>query len=320
MKFWLGWVNKMVKKLSDLIKKSHSIHNENLSLHDEIIQDEVFETNSIDKLIWLDPNQIKSDPNQPRKFFDQDELEELLTDIENNGQIQPIVVKEKDHKDGLYQIIVGERRWRAIALSKSKLKVAAIKYSKKNTPDNFKTKLIQMSENIKRSSMTIIDEAFGYLDIVNIGKELNLDITDIANNLSMSRTRLMKYLGIAKSSAVVNLIKVENITDDIESLYLLSTLEKENPGILDDRHIIEKLKDNSNPLRETIKKLKSDKLKSPKKIDKREIKKGKQIKITHFNLSKENDLVILNLNNFNFVMDVSELTQLKNRIKDFENK
>src|SRR5215468_4807808 len=99
----------------------------------------------------LDVDLIEPNPEQPRTRFDEPHLEDLARSIKANGIVQPIVVRRKD---GRYQIIAGERRWRATQRAGLR-KIPAIV---KDIPDE---KLLELAlvENIQRQELNAIEEA-----------------------------------------------------------------------------------------------------------------------------------------------------------------
>lgn len=135
------------------------------------------------KITEVEPNR-----NQPRKKFDEEALEELANSIKEYGLIQPIVVcKEDDY----YQIIAGERRWRASKLAGLKEIPAIIR--EKDTKKNAEIALI---ENIQREDLNPYEKALG---IKNLMQEYNLRQEDVAKKLGKSRS------AIANSVRILNL-------------------------------------------------------------------------------------------------------------------
>ncbi|MBR3255638.1 MAG: ParB/RepB/Spo0J family partition protein [Clostridia bacterium] len=135
------------------------------------------------KITEVEPNR-----NQPRKKFDEDALEELADSIKEYGLIQPIVVcKEDDY----YQIIAGERRWRASKLAGLKEIPAIVRES--NDKKNAEIALI---ENIQREDLNPYEKALG---IKNLMKDYNLRQEDVAKKLGKSRS------AIANSVRILNL-------------------------------------------------------------------------------------------------------------------
>ena len=135
------------------------------------------------KITEVEPNR-----NQPRKKFDEEALEELANSIKEYGLIQPIVVcKEDDY----YQIIAGERRWRASKLAGLKEIPAIIR--EKDTKKNAEIALI---ENIQREDLNPYEKALG---IKNLMQDYNLRQEDVAKKLGKSRS------AIANSVRILNL-------------------------------------------------------------------------------------------------------------------
>ena len=131
---------------------------------------------------------IKPNPDQPRRDFNEKLLEELCLSIKEKGLITPITVREKD---GSYEIIAGERRWRAA--KKAKLQsVPAYVINIKNASEMMEVALI---ENIQRENLNPIEEAEGYA-ILN--SKHNLSHDDIANTIGKKRTTVSNALRLLK--------------------------------------------------------------------------------------------------------------------------
>ena len=133
-------------------------------------------------------NNIKPNPDQPRRDFDKKSLEELSLSIENKGVITPITLR-KSGKD--YEIVAGERRWRAA--KKAKLKsIPAYIIDIKNKSEMMQVALI---ENIQREDLNAIEEAEGYA-ILNSKHGLSHD--EIANTIGKKRTTISNALRLLK--------------------------------------------------------------------------------------------------------------------------
>ena len=135
------------------------------------------------KITEVEPNR-----NQPRKKFDEEALEELSNSIKEYGLIQPIVVSKEDD---YYQIIAGERRWRASKLAGLKEIPAIIRES-----DDRKNAEIALIENIQREDLNPYEKAVG---IKNLMKDYGLRQEDVAKKLGKSRS------AIANSVRILNL-------------------------------------------------------------------------------------------------------------------
>lgn len=113
------------------------------------------------KLLALDIDKIITNSNQPRKYFDDEKMEELKISIKNNGLIQPIVVRKLD--TGKYEIIAGERRYRACRdLGMKTVQVIKI------DAGNSKSYEISVLENIQRENLNPIEEAESYIMLMEV--------------------------------------------------------------------------------------------------------------------------------------------------------
>ncbi|GAA2656973.1 ParB/RepB/Spo0J family partition protein [Streptomyces vastus] len=106
---------------------------------------------------------IEPNPDQPRKFFDEAKLEELAAQFRSVGQLQPIVVRPAGDK---FQIVMGERRWRAMHLVEDATTIEAKVVSSVDDENAF---IMGISENIGRADMTLMEEAQAYADLVGFG-------------------------------------------------------------------------------------------------------------------------------------------------------
>ena len=147
----------------------------------------------------------KIEPNreQPRKNFDEDALQELADSIKQFGIIQPLIVQQKD---GYYEIIAGERRWRAARLASLKEVPVIIR---ENTPREVME--ISLIENIQREDLNPIEEAGAYKRLM---EEYSLKQDEVAERVSKSRA------AIANS---VRLLNLDRRVQDMVVAQMLST-------------------------------------------------------------------------------------------------
>lgn len=141
-----------------------------------------------DVLKNLKINEVEPNRNQPRKRFDEEALEELASSIQEYGLIQPIVVTKQDD---YYQIIAGERRWRASKLAGLTEIPAIIREN-----DTKKNAEIALIENIQREDLNPYEKAVG---IKNLMVDYGLRQEDVAKKLGKSR------------SAVANSVRILNL-------------------------------------------------------------------------------------------------------------
>lgn len=133
----------------------------------------------------LKVTEIEPNKEQARKIFDETKLNELANSIKKYGVLQPIIVV---NKNGYYEIIAGERRWRASIIAGLKEIPAIIKED--NERDNAKISLI---ENIQRENLNPIERAKGFELLV---KEYNLSHNDIAKGLGLNSTRIKESIDL----------------------------------------------------------------------------------------------------------------------------
>ena len=146
------------------------------------------QSSSIDTLLQVSPEQIVPNPQQPRKHFDEKSLNELAQSISAQGVLQPLVVRKHPKFPNQYELVAGERRWRAL----KQLDVAQVPVVLRNVSDN---EILEVSllENIQRENLTVIEEAQSYQDLLQIhgytqeelAKKLGRDRSTIANMLRL---------------------------------------------------------------------------------------------------------------------------------------
>ena len=135
---------------------------------------------SQEKLWHIPLSTIKPDPNQPRKNFKLKELEELADSIKEHGVLQPILVSER--ADGGYEIVSGERRWRASKMAGITEIIAIVK----KLPQQQKLE-IALIENIQRENLDPIEEAFAYRRLID---EFGLSQQQVAEKVGKARSTI----------------------------------------------------------------------------------------------------------------------------------
>ena len=136
-------------------------------------------------------SQIKPNPSQPRKNFKDEDLKELSSSIKNQGLIQPIIVKPTD--DNQFQIIAGERRWRACQLNGMHEVECVIK----NLDD---TNVLEAAliENIQREDLNVIEEAKAYKGLINIKGINNENLAKLIGKSSSHVSNILRLLELDK--------------------------------------------------------------------------------------------------------------------------
>ena len=129
---------------------------------------------------------------QPRKVFDQTELEELAESIKSNGVLQPILVRPLTEKSSNYEIIAGERRWRASQIAKIHEVPVIIREFDDETALG-----VAMIENLQRSDLNLIEEAEGYRTMMNVFQYTQ---EKLSNHIGKSRSHIANVLRILSLS------------------------------------------------------------------------------------------------------------------------
>ena len=141
----------------------------------------------------IDVESIRANPNQPRKIFDEEKLNDLSESIKEHGLLQPIVVIEND--DNTYTLVAGERRLRAHKLAKiDKIKAIII------DADEFKLRELALIENIQRDDLNIIELAYCYAQLLN---EHNITHEELSRKVFKSRTLITNTLRLLQLSSYV---------------------------------------------------------------------------------------------------------------------
>ena len=174
----------------------------------------------------------KVEPNrkQPRKFFDEDKLQELADSIKQFGLLQPILVQ--DRKD-YYEIIAGERRWRAARLAGLKEVPVIIKnYSDQEIVE------IALIENIQREDLNPIEEAQAYKRLV---EEFNLKQDEVAERVSKSRAAVTNSIRLLKLGDRVQQMVIDDMISTGHARALLAVEDEEEQYNLAQKIFDEKL-------------------------------------------------------------------------------
>lgn len=144
------------------------------------------------EVLKVDINMVKANPDQPRKNFSKQELEELSDSIKRHGLLQPILVTEKD--DG-YEVIAGERRLRASKLAGLK-EVSVIV---KDTDDNKKLE-IALIENIQREDLNPMEEAYSYNKIIELEGISHAELASLVSKGRSTITNSLRLLDLPEEA------------------------------------------------------------------------------------------------------------------------
>ena len=222
--------------------------------------------NKEEKVEYIELVNIEPNPSQARKKFSEESINELATSIKNYGILQPIIV---ENKGKYYQIIAGERRWRAAKIAGLDKIPCLVRNESEQT-----AKEISLIENIQRENLNPIEKALGYKELI---EHYNLKQAELADKLGISRTYVTNTLRILNlDSRVLELALEGKLTEghcktlvsieDPEQQYQLALKIIESGGTVKD-------------LERTLK----NKKKAPKKVAKNEaIYRDIEDSFTHF--------------------------------------
>lgn len=200
-------------------------------------------------------NEVEPNKKQPRKFFNEEALKELSDSIKQHGIVQPLVVaKQKDY----YEIIAGERRWRAAKMAGLKEVPVVVKdYSPQEVME------IALIENIQREDLNPVEEAKAYQNLI---KEYNLKQEEVAERVSKSRSAITNSLRLLKlEDQILDML----IEEEISSGHARTLLALDDSG--QQLMVAEKIVKDQLSVRDTEKLVKS--INQPvKKVPKKELK------------------------------------------------
>lgn len=180
---------------------------------------------TIVKITKVEPNR-----EQPRKYFDEDALQELADSIRQFGLLQPILVQ--DRKD-YYEIIAGERRWRAAKLAGLKeVPVIIRNYTEQEIVE------IALIENIQREDLNPIEEAQAYKKLLT---EFNLKQDEVAERVSKSRAAVTNSIRLLKLDEKVQQMVIDDMISTGHARALLAVEDGEEQYTLAQKIFDEKL-------------------------------------------------------------------------------
>ena len=160
----------------------------------EVVKEVVKEVEQKVKITQIEPNK-----SQPRKQFDEDALQELADSIKQYGVLEPLIVTKKGK---FYEIIAGERRWRAARLAGVKeVPVVIREYTDREIME------ISLIENIQREDLNPIEEALAYESLIN---EYSLTQEDVAEKVSKNRSTIANSLRLLKLCDEVRQMIIED--------------------------------------------------------------------------------------------------------------
>lgn len=201
-----------------------------------------------DEVVQLSINQISPNRYQPRTIFNEEKIDELAQTIHTHGMIQPIVVRKVADTDKEYEIIAGERRYRAVTQLGWKTIPALIRQM-----NDKETASVALIENLQREELTVIEEARAYEQLIKI-HELTQEA--LAQRLGKSQSTIANKLRLLKlPNEIQNAILNKSITerharalialkDDVKQTQLLNEIIEKQLNVKQTEEKIKKLLSN----------------------------------------------------------------------------
>ncbi len=245
---------------------------------DSLIPDKVGITETVEEEkkdeVMVNINKVEPNREQPRKNFDEDALFELAESIKQFGVLQPLLVQDKET---YYEIVAGERRWRAAKLAG----VKEIPIIVKNlTPQEIVE--ISLIENIQREDLNPIEEAIAFKRLLT---EFNLKQDEVAERVSKSRTTVTNSMRLLKLDEKVQQMVIDEMltTGHARALLAIENHEKQYT-------VAQKVFDEKLSVRETeklVKKLAKANDSDSKKVEKEDEDELKRLRVVYHDLEEK---------------------------------
>ena len=139
-------------------------------------------------------SKLRANPLQPRRLFNKESINELAASIKSKGLVQPILVRPSEKNLGDYEIIAGERRWRAAQIAQLHEMPAVIK-----NLNDVETLEIAIIENVQRSDLTVIEEATGYKKLIESYGHTQEQLSEIVGKSRSHVANIMRLLTLPQS-------------------------------------------------------------------------------------------------------------------------
>lgn len=179
---------------------------------DALISTDAVRTSGSSSIGEIEIDKILANPNQPRRDFNEEALQELADSIKELGVIQPITLRKMD--DGTYQIIAGERRFRASQLAgKSTIPAYILKADDENTME------MALTENIQREDLNPLEIALAYQQLI---EQHNLSQEQLSKRVGKGRATIANFLRLLKLPAAIQVALKEKKIDMGHAKALLS--------------------------------------------------------------------------------------------------
>ena len=240
----------------DKISREHAVQLEERSTKDS--KGETYQTQATsasieadeDRVLYIDINDIKPNKDQPRKTFNEEKLKDLANSIKENGVIQPLIIRKAQNG---YELVAGERRWRAARIAEIKKVPCIIRNF-----DEKQNMIVAIIENMQRENLNPIEEALGLNEMI---KRFEFTQEQVSNALGKSRAYIANSLRLLKLPEKIQNMIIEGhisaahgrtiitIKDEKKQIEVCDKIIRNGLSVRAAERLTEKIKDDARPER-----------------------------------------------------------------------
>ena len=203
-----------------------------------------------DRVLYIDINDIKPNKDQPRKTFNEEKLKDLANSIKENGVIQPLIIRKAQNG---YELVAGERRWRAARMAEIKKVPCIIRNF-----DEKQNMIVAIIENMQRENLDPIEEALGLNEMI---KRFEFTQEQVSNALGKSRAYIANSLRLLKLPEKIQNMIIEGrisaahgrtiitIKDEKKQIEVCDKIIRNGLSVRAAERLTEKIKDDARPER-----------------------------------------------------------------------
>ena len=203
-----------------------------------------------DRVLYIDINDIKPNKDQPRKTFNEEKLKDLANSIKENGVIQPLIIRKAQNG---YELVAGERRWRAARIAEIKKVPCIIRDF-----DEKQNMIVSIIENMQRENLDPIEEALGLNEMI---KRFEFTQEQVSNALGKSRAYIANSLRLLKLPEKIQNMIIEGrisaahgrtiitIKDENKQIEVCDKIIRNGLSVRAAERLTEKIKDDARPER-----------------------------------------------------------------------
>ena len=203
-----------------------------------------------DRVLYIDINDIKPNKDQPRKTFNEEKLKDLANSIKENGVIQPLIIRKAQNG---YELVAGERRWRAARIAEIKKVPCIIRNF-----DEKQNMIVAIIENMQRENLDPIEEALGLNEMT---KRVEYTQAQVSNALGKSRAYIANSLRLLKLPEKIQNMIIEGrisaahgrtiitIKDEKKQIEVCDKIIRNGLSVRAAERLTEKIKDDARPER-----------------------------------------------------------------------